>query len=1045
MSKHKNEQENGSKVKLYKTKHGWFSALTRFFKLFSFRSKKEVKPTNFNDLDSLKDKHDSAMPDAYKKGAATMATLLGAGVIGTTSPTEAHAATTTVDQNSHVVGSGSTSTSTSTSQMTGSTSTSTSTTTGSTSTSTVSSTSSSTSTTTSTTGSTSTSQSTGSTSASNSTSITSGSGSTSTSNSNSTSFASASTSISNSTLSVLDNNAVANSVTQSLKTTTNTANLTNAALASAYQTNLIQVQNRTVSTTNENDTVQTEDIQADATASNADELKKALLDTSVHTIKLTNNITLTSAIELNNVSRDVTIYGNGKYINAANTGDGGIFIDNNNTSYTVNLTIENATLYNQSQYGFVHMNNWGTDNITYKNVTAYGGTLVWSQSHRGEKTLTLAGTTTLHSVSSYQVNNQSYSTQSFTMGTHQPNGYTSSAIYMANAVNIADNANVTIDNHATNIDIRVIPDDINITNEAAVTVGKNATLTMDNGNNTAFNIKMDGTKSNSFTVGEGSTVKLSAKVDNVRILPYEKSNTANVSFAKGSDVTLHAGTGSNLRMGASISNQIDFNGKATFIKDSGAYANTAYADQTRGNIEFDYYWNDQQKTGSTGVANFNPGSNVSFQAGPGASNVNTYKLDKNHSYIRTTVNINNPERVTFDTDIIQNNKGVAYLGNADNGIVVNVNNASVKVNDNNFSDVISSNTTTITGSTVNVGSVSMASTNDSFTNASTSLSGSVSFSYATSMATSQLNAVDTNSTSTVVYQGSTVISQSTSTSVEQSQSVSTEQSQSASTSESIVQSQSRSTSTSESLSGSISESIANSQSASTSAKESLSNSVSMSESMSGSVSMSESLSNSVSMSESLSGSVSMSESMSNSVSMSESLSNSVSMSESLSNSVSMSESLSNSVSMSESLSNSVSMSESLSNSVSMSESLSNSVSMSESLSNSVSMSESLSNSVSMSESLSNSVSMSESLSNSVSMSESLSNSVSMSESLSNSVSMSESLSNSVSMSESLSNSVSMSESLSNSVSMSESLSNSVSMSESLSNSVSMSESLSNSV
>lgn len=189
MSKYKNEQENGSKVKLYKTKHGWFSALTRFFKLFSFRSKKEVKPTNFNDLDSLKDKHDSAMPDAYKKGAATMATLLGAGVIGTTSPTEAHAAATTVDQNSHVVGSGSTSTSTSTSQVTGSTSTSTSTASGSTSTSTISSTSNSTSTTTSTTRSTSTSQSTGSTSVSTSTSI--ASGSTSISTSNSTSFASA--------------------------------------------------------------------------------------------------------------------------------------------------------------------------------------------------------------------------------------------------------------------------------------------------------------------------------------------------------------------------------------------------------------------------------------------------------------------------------------------------------------------------------------------------------------------------------------------------------------------------------------------------------------------------------------------------------------------------------------------------------------------------------------------------------------------------------------------------------------------------------------
>lgn len=250
MSKHKNEQENGSKVKLYKTKHGWFSALTRFFKLFSFRSKKEVKPTNFNDLDSLKDKHDSAIPDAYKKGAATMATLLGAGVIGTTSPTEAHAATTTVDQNSHIVGSGSTSTSTSTSQMTGSTSTSTSTTSGSTSTSTVSSTSSSTSTTTSTTGSTSTSQSTGSTSASTSTSIASGSGSTSISNSNSSSTSLTSTSGSlaseNSTTddnvsAIIPTEEAQTSVAQSLLTQNTVNNATTAATAMLYNTNLIQL------------------------------------------------------------------------------------------------------------------------------------------------------------------------------------------------------------------------------------------------------------------------------------------------------------------------------------------------------------------------------------------------------------------------------------------------------------------------------------------------------------------------------------------------------------------------------------------------------------------------------------------------------------------------------------------------------------------------------------------------------------------------------------------------------------------------------------
>ena len=79
MAKNKKEQEDKSKVKLYKTKHGWFSALTRFFKMFSFRTKKEVKPTNFQDLDSLKNANVSDSRDAYKKGAATVATLLGIG------------------------------------------------------------------------------------------------------------------------------------------------------------------------------------------------------------------------------------------------------------------------------------------------------------------------------------------------------------------------------------------------------------------------------------------------------------------------------------------------------------------------------------------------------------------------------------------------------------------------------------------------------------------------------------------------------------------------------------------------------------------------------------------------------------------------------------------------------------------------------------------------------------------------------------------------------------------------------------------------------
>lgn len=97
MVKHKQAQETKSKVKLYKTKRGWFSALTRFFGLLSFMSKKEVQPIDLNDLDALKDADTS---DNYKKGIATVATLFGMGAIGAVSPTEVHAATTTVDHSS---------------------------------------------------------------------------------------------------------------------------------------------------------------------------------------------------------------------------------------------------------------------------------------------------------------------------------------------------------------------------------------------------------------------------------------------------------------------------------------------------------------------------------------------------------------------------------------------------------------------------------------------------------------------------------------------------------------------------------------------------------------------------------------------------------------------------------------------------------------------------------------------------------------------------------------------------------------------------------
>ena len=1019
MVKHKQAQETKSKVKLYKTKRGWFSALTRFFGLFSFMSKKEVHPIDLNDLDALKDADTS---DNYKKGIATVATLFGMGAIGAVSPTEVHAATTTVGYSSQVIGSGSTSVSTSTSQSMASTSGSTAS--QSTSTSSVSQ-----------------------SMQSNSLSVNSVSGSTTSTTifegtttssmvtENSSNSISGSQAIENSDAASIDhsgshsNSTTVDSITGSTSLDNEKTSIEESASTSHLEENGMatilpatgnndgetSVANRTVT---EGNIVQlAENIEE---VSNEEELKAALRDASITTIKLKNNITLNNAITINNGNRNITIIGDGHYINALNS-DGGIILNNRGGSAKIELTIENATLYNTSKYGFVNMSSNGADTVTYKDVTAYGGTLVWSKTYAGVKTLNLVGNTTLNSVKSYEVDGQSCGTEAFSHRT--PDGNKTTALYVSHNINIEDNANVVLNNSATDIDMWLLTDVSSSRphSTSTVTVGNNASLTMENIGNTEYNIKLDGGLNNRFIVNENAAVKMSAKVDNVRIIPQLENilTRGNIELAKGSNVHLEVITGSNFRVAGTIANKIDFNGTATLIKQEGASGPTIYDKNSQANIEFNWLGIKENEV------NFNPGADVTLIAGKGASNIGA------SSFVTATVNIEDPLRVAFNTDKLETDNGVTYLGNS--RITVNVKNATIKVDDNDFSELISSNKTNINGSSVGVGSVSLNSNSTSYANESESLSASLSFSVATSMAASQLAAV--NNGSQVIYGGSTSIYNSQSMSSSLSLSTSASLSESLSNSVSMSESMSNSVSISESLSNSVSVSASESISASVSASESASTSLSASESTSASVSASESTSASVSASESTSASASTSESTSALVSASESTSASVSASESTSASVSASESLSNSVSMSESLSNSVSMSESLSNSVSMSESLSNSVSMSESLSNSVSMSESLSNSVSMSESLSNSVSMSESLSNSVSMSESLSNSQSMSISISELISLSSSESASTSLSLSNSTSISISSSGNASESLSDSLS-SISSSSSLSGSTS---------
>ncbi|MFR0510763.1 serine-rich glycoprotein adhesin, partial [Limosilactobacillus reuteri subsp. suis] len=801
MVKHKQAQETKSKVKLYKTKRGWFSALTRFFGLFSFMSKKEVHPIDLNDLDALKDADTS---DNYKKGIATVATLFGMGAIGAVSPTEVHAATTTVGYSSQVIGSGSTSVSTSTSQSMASTSGSTAS--QSTSTSSVSQ-----------------------SMQSNSLSVNSVSGSTTSTTifegtttssmvtENSSNSISGSQAIENSDAASIDhsgshsNSTTVDSITGSTSLDNEKTSIEESASTSHLEENGMatilpatgnndgetSVANRTVT---EGNIVQlAENIEE---VSNEEELKAALRDASITTIKLKNNITLNNAITINNGNRNITIIGDGHYINALNS-DGGIIL-NNRGSAKIDLTIENATLYNTSKYGFVNMSSNGVDIVTYKDVTAYGGTLVWSKTGAGVKTLNLVGNTTLNSVKSYEVDGQSCGTEAFSHRT--PDGDKTTALYVSHNINIADNANVVLNNSATDIDmwlLTAIPSSSTTpitpsTSTSTVKVGNNASLTMENIGNTEYNIKLDGGYGNHFIVDENAAVKMSAKVDNVRIIPQLENilTRGNIELAKGSNVHLEVITGSNFRVAGTVANRIDFNGTATLIKQEGASGPTIYDKNSQANIEFNWLGIVEN------TVNFKPGADVTLIAGKGASNIGSSSL------VTANVNIDDPLRVAFNTDKLETDNGVTYLGNS--RITVNVKNATIKVDDNDFSELISSNKTNINGSSVGVGSVSLNSNSTSYANESESLSASLSFSVATSMAASQLAAV--NNGSQVIYGGST----------------------------SIYNSQSMSSSLSLSTSASLSES--------------LSNSVSMSESASTSLSASESTSASVSASESTSAS-----------------------------------------------------------------------------------------------------------------------------------------------------------------------------------------------
>ncbi|TGB08888.1 serine-rich glycoprotein adhesin, partial [Limosilactobacillus reuteri] len=804
MTRNNKEQEDKSKVKLYKTKHGWFSALTRFFKIFAFRSKKEVKPTNFNDLDSLKD-NQSDPTDAYKKGAATVATLFGVGAAGAVSPTEAHAATTTVDQKSQVIGSGSVSTSasgsTSTSQVTTSTSGSTISTSASTSTastsdvkSTSGSTSTSNSTTTSTSGS--TSQSTASTSESvlsqsNSTSMASGSTengastSTATSTVNSTNASQNTSSSVAASTTILNDNTLNNSLgtaTSSVNTKGNVTNLTNAAILTNLKANFVQA-----------------NAENTADVSNGTEFQNALNNSNISVIRLTADIDLgqSGMGNLQIPPRDLTIDGGN---HSLNLGNNCIWL-NAYTGMKTTTTVKDLNLYTANNRGGFALTNSGAETLIYDNVHATGGAAVFADTYSGSgylKTFEIQGHTTIDGVSSYQYNGNTYSTSSANFV-----GY-GTLMYAGNDLIIDDNASLVVNNSMSPYDVAMLANN----GEHAVKVGENATLTINNTYNysggqiwnNVGNIALTN-QDGKFIAGANSHINLSTSGTNVYFANGCDNNTVN--FEQGTNTTFSGNL--NFYFGGS-GNTVNINDPAHVI------LNTT--------------------TGTTFSTN---SSNVTI-------NANNTNVIVTHNGVTTESNyfMNNQSTVNGTTYTIGTTTGEQNNGNAPVQMVMaNINqNGTTRVeytSESQYSESISASASTSTST-------------------QESISGSISHSIETSISESRSGSASLSE------------SASTSTSISESQSGSTSLSESVSNSTSLSESRSGSASLSESASTSTS--LSESQSGSVSLSESISNSVSMSESLSNSISMSESFSNSVSMSESMSNSVSMSESLSNSVSMS---------------------------------------------------------------------------------------------------------------------------------------------------------------------------------
>ena len=208
------------------------------------------------------------------------------------------------------------------------------------------------------------------------------------------------------------------------------------------------------------------------------------------------------------IDYDVTINANGNNLYA---NDNVVSIANHNSSSAdLNVTVENAKIYGTSTGTFSLYGNDGNVNLTLDNIKFTGGTLVWTNtvSWRHEFNLTFEGVNT---VTAGEYNNN---------GTEQKPSYfkkdgATTQLYVGDGVTVDDGASLTM-NANNSVDYNIMEKDNKYDHSFIVGEGAKVTMTGTNvGNVIQDQYVSRGAWNNIVNFGEGAKVTMTAPTVNV--------------------------------------------------------------------------------------------------------------------------------------------------------------------------------------------------------------------------------------------------------------------------------------------------------------------------------------------------------------------------------------------------------------------------------------------------------------------------------------------------------------------------------------------------